>query len=217
MTYRGEVSGNAVIVVEFPAFAACALAGIGDLPDTILDRCVIIAMKRRAPHERVDPYRERLVRPHADALRERLASWAEFNLDELRDAWPEMPSGIVDRAADVWEALIAIAACAGVAGQRWRASQQSSSTAHEPSAIRVSACNCLPTVGASSMRLPSTDSRPRRLSRLSLSSRNHHGATFAASLSTFEDSHVDSDATTSAQTHTASRTVRGVAPARGLP
>lgn len=47
MTYRGEVSGKSVAVVEFPAFAACALAGIGDLPDTILDRSIIVAMKRR--------------------------------------------------------------------------------------------------------------------------------------------------------------------------
>jgi hypothetical protein len=112
-TYRGEVSGKTVAVVEFPAFAAFALAGIGDLPDTILDRSVIVSMKRRAPHEHVEPFRERLVRPHAEALRERLAEWAGLNHDELRDAWPEMPAGIVDRAADVWEPLIAIADCAG--------------------------------------------------------------------------------------------------------
>jgi hypothetical protein len=31
--------------------AGCALAGLGDLPDTILDRSVVIAMKRRASHE----------------------------------------------------------------------------------------------------------------------------------------------------------------------
>ena len=33
--------------------------------------------------------------------------------DELRDAWPDMPDGITDRAADVWEPLIAIADRAG--------------------------------------------------------------------------------------------------------
>jgi hypothetical protein len=116
MTYRGEVSGKAVSVVEFPAFAACALASIGDLPDTILDRSVIVVMKRRAPHEHIEPFRERLVRPQAEGLRERLAEWAAFNLDELREAWPEMPPGIVDRAADVWEPLVAIA---DAAGGRW--------------------------------------------------------------------------------------------------
>jgi len=113
MTYRGEVSGKEVKVVEFPAFAACALAGIGDLPDTILDRSVIVAMKRRAPDEHVEPFRERLARPGAESLRDRLATWAEYNVDELRDAWPEMPDGITDRAADVWEPLLAVADLAG--------------------------------------------------------------------------------------------------------
>ena len=109
MAYRGEVSGKAVSVVEFPAFAACALAGIGDLPDTILDRSVIVAMKRRAPHEHVEPFRERLVRPIAERLRAQLEEWAAFNVEHLCSEWPEMPAGIVDRAADVWEPLIAIA------------------------------------------------------------------------------------------------------------
>jgi hypothetical protein len=107
--YRGEVSGKTVKVVEFPAFAACALAGIGDLPDTILDRSVIIAMKRRAPHETVEPFRDRAARPGGEAIRDRLASWAAVHLEQLSDAWPEMPPGISDRAADVWEPLLAIA------------------------------------------------------------------------------------------------------------
>jgi hypothetical protein len=111
--YRGEISGRTVGVVEFQAYAACALAGIGDLPDTILDRSVLVWMKRRAPHERVEPFRERRARPEAEQLRERLAAWAEDHDDSLRDAWPPMPDGITDRAADVWEPLIAIADAAG--------------------------------------------------------------------------------------------------------
>ena len=107
--YRGEVAGKAIKVVEFPAYAACALAGIGDLPDTILDRSVIVPMKRRAPSEIVEPFRERLVRDEADLLRGRIADWAAEHADELRDMWPEMPNGITDRAADVWEPLIAVA------------------------------------------------------------------------------------------------------------
>jgi hypothetical protein len=113
LVYRGEVSGKTVRVVEFPAFAACALAGMGDLPETILDRSVIVAMKRRAPHEHVESFRDRLARPGAESLRDRLADWAEANLDDLRATWPEMPTGIVDRAADVWEPLVAVADLAG--------------------------------------------------------------------------------------------------------
>ncbi len=111
--YRGEVAGRTVKVVEFPAFAACALAGIGDLPDTILDRSIIIAMKRRAPDEQIEPFRERLVRADAHELRDRIADWAAEHLETLRDAWPDMPDGIADRAADVWEGLIGIGDLAG--------------------------------------------------------------------------------------------------------
>jgi hypothetical protein len=111
--YRGEVSGKTVGVVEFPAFAACALAGIGDLPDTILDRSVIVGMKRRAPEEHVEPFRERVVRAECEQLRDRIAAWADKQIPALQEAWPEMPDGITDRAADVWEPLIAIADQAG--------------------------------------------------------------------------------------------------------
>lgn len=111
--YRAEVAGKTVRVVEFPAFAPCALAGIGDLPDTILDRAVIVAMKRRAPNEHVESFRERDARAQVGDLPDRLAQWAEGSVDELRDRRPEMPAGISDRAADVWEPLLAIADHAG--------------------------------------------------------------------------------------------------------
>ncbi|HEV2592652.1 MAG TPA: DUF3631 domain-containing protein [Gaiellaceae bacterium] len=111
--YRGEISGKTIKAVEFRAYAPCALAGIGDLPDTILDRSVIVSMKRRAPHERVDAFRERLVKPEADELRERITEWADKHFAALQNAWPDMPTGITDRAADVWEPLVAIADLAG--------------------------------------------------------------------------------------------------------
>jgi hypothetical protein len=111
--YRCEVAGKTVRGVEFPAFAACALAGIGDLPDTILDRSVIVAMKRRAPDEHVTPFRERIARPGAELLRASIARWAGDHVVALEQAWPEMPDGITDRAADIWEPLLAVADAAG--------------------------------------------------------------------------------------------------------
>lgn len=113
MVYRGEVAGKTVKVAEFPAFAACALAGIGDLPDTILDRSILIAMRRRAPDEQIEPFRERVARPEAEAIRARLERWAAANTRQLTDAWPDMPDGITDRAADVWEPLLAVADAIG--------------------------------------------------------------------------------------------------------
>jgi hypothetical protein len=42
-----------------PTFAMAALAGIGDMPEAIEDRSVIIAMRRRARGETVQPFRQR--------------------------------------------------------------------------------------------------------------------------------------------------------------
>ncbi|GAA1969277.1 DUF3631 domain-containing protein [Terrabacter lapilli] len=116
---RGATSGRCVIkgksveVEDFPSFAAVALAGLDDLPDTIATRAVLVRMRRRAPHERVQPYRRRVHETPGHELRDRLASWVHSRYSELEGAWPELPAGIEDRDADVWEPLIAIADAAG--------------------------------------------------------------------------------------------------------
>jgi hypothetical protein len=48
---------------KFLTFAMAALAGIGDLPDTIMDRAVVIRMRRRGPGEAVRPFRSRRAAP----------------------------------------------------------------------------------------------------------------------------------------------------------
>lgn len=96
---------------SLPTFSMAMLAGIGDLPDTIMDRAVVIRMRRRAPGENVAPYRTRRDRPALHDLRDRLTIWARKHLDRLRLAEPKMP--VEDRAADTWEPLIAMADLAG--------------------------------------------------------------------------------------------------------
>lgn len=100
-------------VEHFPVFAACALAGLGDLPDTLMSRSVVVRMRRRAPHEHVESFRRRLVEPQGHAVRDDLGSWCRLVAEDCGDAWPEMPHGVVDRPADVWEPLLAIADAAG--------------------------------------------------------------------------------------------------------
>ncbi len=56
---RCVVRGKVIETEELRAYCAVALAGVGDLPDTIITRSVVIRMRRRAPHERVDPFRFR--------------------------------------------------------------------------------------------------------------------------------------------------------------
>jgi hypothetical protein len=116
---RGAVAGRCVTrgetieTVDFPAFCAVALAGLGDLPDTILTRSVVVKMRRRTAGERVEQFRRRLVVPTAHALRDRLAAWAATVAPTIGNPWPELPDGIEDRDADVWEPLIAVADVAG--------------------------------------------------------------------------------------------------------
>jgi hypothetical protein len=106
--------GTGMQVMEFPVFAPVAIAGIaGNLPRTVLTRAVIIHMRRRAPGEEVEPYEEEEVISAATPLRDQLAGWASTVRDDLRGARPEMPAGVVDRKAEIWRALLAVAEAAG--------------------------------------------------------------------------------------------------------
>ena len=100
----GGSHGN-ITIERFAVFSAVAMAGLGSLPDTLLSRSIIIRMKRRARSEKVEAYRERLIKPDGEKLREQLATWAE--LTEL--TYPTLPDGVEDRDADCWEPLIAVA------------------------------------------------------------------------------------------------------------
>ncbi|MEV5487545.1 DUF3631 domain-containing protein [Streptomyces bobili] len=111
--YRCVGDGSNQQVQGFPSFCAVAVAGLGSLPDTILTRSVIIRMRRRARNEHVEAFRTRIHVREGNQLRDRLAKWAETVQERITGAFPEMPDGVTDRPADVWEPLIAIADAAG--------------------------------------------------------------------------------------------------------
>lgn len=110
---RCVVKGKTVETEEMPAYCAVALAGLGWLPDTILSRSIIVRMRRRKPGERVEPFRRRDHTPGGHALRARLSKWAAEVADEMAKARPQMPEGVEDRDADIWEPLLAIADSVG--------------------------------------------------------------------------------------------------------
>ena len=101
--------------VDFPTFSMCALAAIKSLPDTIVDRGVVIDLKRRRPGETVDRFRIRRDTPPLFKLRAQLTGWVRDGerLTHLGDVEPEMPHSVEDRQQDAWEPLIAIADAAG--------------------------------------------------------------------------------------------------------
>ncbi|MGP3753811.1 DUF3631 domain-containing protein [Streptomyces sp. IBSNAI001] len=113
VTYRCIGDGGNQTVVEFPSYTAVAVAGLGYLPDTITTRSVIIRMRRRARNEKAEPFRARLHEAEGHALRERLAQWADQVREGISGRWPEMPEGVTDRPADVWEPLLSVADAAG--------------------------------------------------------------------------------------------------------
>lgn len=98
---------------SFSAYAAVALAGLGNLPDTILQRSIVIRMRRRAPSERVEPFRYRHAAPGLGDLRDSLAGWVAQVADDLEGHDPAMPAGVEDRDADKWEPLLTVADLAG--------------------------------------------------------------------------------------------------------
>jgi Protein of unknown function (DUF3631) len=111
---RCEGDAKNMKVREFKVFAPVALAGLaGKMPATITDRSVPLHMRRRAPHERVDEFRERDAAAEAAPLRDHIEAWATANLDGLAVSRPVMPEGVRDRPAEVWEALLAVADIAG--------------------------------------------------------------------------------------------------------
>lgn len=99
-------------VKEFRVFSPVALAGIGRLPDTIATRSVEIVMrKRRDGDPVVKPFRLKLAGDSLKVTAGLLSFWATRAALPLSVAMPDLP--VEDRAADVWEPLVAIADLAG--------------------------------------------------------------------------------------------------------
>jgi Protein of unknown function (DUF3631) len=99
--------------VEYDVFCPKAFAGIGDLPRTIADRSIPIVMRKRTAFTPVERLRRRDVKAEARVPRMLAARFAAVHLEPLRRARPDIPTALDDRAADVWEPLLAIADCLG--------------------------------------------------------------------------------------------------------
>lgn len=100
-------------VQDFTVFAPAALAGIGDLPETVMTRAIVLRMRRRTPEERVEQFRLRVHESEGHELSEQLRLWATIAGPEAGQAWPDLPEGVTDRRAEAWEPLIAVADQAG--------------------------------------------------------------------------------------------------------
>ena len=97
---------------SFATYSACAIALIGNLPDTLADRSITVHLKRKLPREQVTAFRLNRT-SDLDKIARQIARWATDNAEAIRDADPKMPEGVVNRRADNLLPLLAIADRAG--------------------------------------------------------------------------------------------------------
>ena len=108
--------GKDFAVKDFTVFCPKAIAGIGELPDTVSDRSIPIILRRKSASEHVIRFRSRDAIEAGLPLRENLERWADISVPILEHSRPTIPVELGDRAADVWEPLLAIA---DLAGEAW--------------------------------------------------------------------------------------------------
>jgi Protein of unknown function (DUF3631) len=93
----------------FSTWAPTVIAGIGDPPATVVDRAIVIDLKRKLSTETVAPLRER---DGADLgeLKRKIARFVADKETALREIEPDPPLPVDnDRARDMWEPLLAVA------------------------------------------------------------------------------------------------------------
>jgi hypothetical protein len=93
---------------RFGVYAATALSGIGRLADTLADRSLPIELKRRLPGEEIKQLRVGRT-GHLDELRRRITRWVTDHGERVAGYEPAMPESLVNRQADNWFVLLAIA------------------------------------------------------------------------------------------------------------
>jgi hypothetical protein len=96
--------------ISFDPFCPKILAGIGRLPDTIVDRSIPILIHRRLKTQPCQKYRRR-DRALAKPIHDTLEAWSK-DVD-IPASQPQMPDFMSDRQEDIWEPLLAIADAIG--------------------------------------------------------------------------------------------------------
>jgi putative DNA primase/helicase len=93
---------------SFSTWGAKAIAGIGKMAETVMDRAIILSLRRKLPNEKVDRLRY-VERDQLEMLAGKLARFGEDHGATIGRARPSLPGALNDRAQDNWEPLLAIA------------------------------------------------------------------------------------------------------------
>jgi hypothetical protein len=99
---------------EFNAYCPKCFAGIGQMPDTVASRSIVIEMRRKRPGDNVEPFRRRAVKEAALPIKTKLEAWkAQSVSDKLRTIRPAPLACLEPRQNDIAEPLLCIAQLAG--------------------------------------------------------------------------------------------------------
>jgi putative DNA primase/helicase len=110
--YVIRVVGDDFEVKQFSTWAAKAIAGIGKLADTVMDRAILLTLRRKLSGEKV----ERLRHAEPGLFNILAAKLARFGVDhgeQIERVRPALPEALNDRQQDNWDPLLAIADLAG--------------------------------------------------------------------------------------------------------
>jgi putative DNA primase/helicase len=104
-------------VREFDAFGFRAVAAIGTLWDTLMDRAVVIRLQRKSSTDLIERFSGRCVEEEGTMLARKIARWVEDNREAVKTAEVSSPRPLWmnDRACDNWAPLFAVAQVAGMA------------------------------------------------------------------------------------------------------
>jgi hypothetical protein len=91
----------------FSVWGPVVIAGIGRIPETLEDRSITVALRRRLPNEQIERLRSNRI-GHLTDLGRRASRWVTDNQIALADADPAMPENLGDRERDNWRPLVAI-------------------------------------------------------------------------------------------------------------
>jgi hypothetical protein len=100
-------------VTKFNVYCPKVIVLIGNLNDTLADRCIPITMRRRKPGERVERFLYSDAMREAKPIRKELAQWAKRSRREVKKCHRRDLEFLEDREAELWSPLFAV--CAAIA------------------------------------------------------------------------------------------------------
>ena len=99
-------------VTQFPVYGPKFFAAIGRLPDTLLDRSIVVHMRRRSRSQPVERFRMARATAEAKPIHDRMARFAQSHVADIERAYQQVLDTdleyLTDRDADLWTPLFTV-------------------------------------------------------------------------------------------------------------